>query len=275
MRQNIKQKIQRFYDVSSPYIFKFWGPHIHDGYYVNGRESKLEAQENLIRLLATKANILRGTKIFDVGCGIGGTCIYLSKEFGAVTTGITISPVQIEMAKKLAQQHRVNCRFILGDAEKMNLYLKDNNFDIIWVLGAITHLTNQEKFLREATKFLNLKGKFIIGDWMVADGISNSEENKHINPILHGMLMPNAYSLNTYIARFIKYGYKIVYAEDITANTIKTWEVTLSIIRNPAIWELAYKEGTEFINFLKSIHAIKRAMQQGQMRFGVIVAEKI
>ena len=90
----IREKVQRFYDLGSPYYYEIYGEHIHDGYYVTGRESKEEAQENLIRLLVEKARIKRGARILDVGCGMGGSSIWLAENLGAVTVGITISPVQ-------------------------------------------------------------------------------------------------------------------------------------------------------------------------------------
>src|SRR3989338_4945972 len=132
----IKQKIQNFYDVSSPYWAEIWGEHIHDGYYLTGKESKEEAQENLIRLLAEKANIQKGSKILDVGCGIGGTSIYLAKNFSAHTTGITLSPVQVEMARKQAERHHASSAFLVMDAERMNF---SETFDVLFILYSAVH----------------------------------------------------------------------------------------------------------------------------------------
>lgn len=106
--RTIREKVQKFYDFGSPLYFEVYGQHIHEGYYVTGKESKQEAQENLIKLLAEKARIAKGARILDVGCGMGGSSIWLAKNLGADTTGITISPVQVEMAKKLAQEMKVD-----------------------------------------------------------------------------------------------------------------------------------------------------------------------
>ena len=78
----IKESIRRFYDIGSGYYSEIYGKHIHDGYYITGRESRAEAQENLIRYLVEKAGIPRCAGVLDVGCGTGGSSIWLARNLG-------------------------------------------------------------------------------------------------------------------------------------------------------------------------------------------------
>ena len=55
-KTSIREKIRKFYDLGSPLYFEVYGQHIHDGYYVTGKETKQEAQENLTKLLVEKAS---------------------------------------------------------------------------------------------------------------------------------------------------------------------------------------------------------------------------
>jgi tocopherol O-methyltransferase len=273
---SIREKVQRFYDLGSPYYYKIYGEHIHDGYYITGRESKEEAQENLIRFMAEKARINKRARILDVGCGMGGSSIWLAKNLGAVTVGITISPVQVEMARKLAHERGVKSSFLLMDAEKMSL---TGSYDVIWAVGVLSHFRNQENFLRSATKLLNKRGKFIIFDWMVDEAIADWLNDRYIKLVSEGMLLSSLYPISTYLRWFIKYGYRIIYSEDITERTIKTWDDALSVIKEPAVWKLAYKATSEerrkFLSFVKSIRPMKLAMQKGKLKGGVVIAEKI
>ena len=46
-----KDKVIEHYDLVSPYYNSLWGTHIHHGYWLTGKETKEEAQENLTALL--------------------------------------------------------------------------------------------------------------------------------------------------------------------------------------------------------------------------------
>jgi cyclopropane fatty-acyl-phospholipid synthase-like methyltransferase len=123
-RVNDKYKIIEHYDVASPYYYSLWGEHLHHGYWVRGDESKETAQIQLIEHLAQLANIKTGSRILDIGCGFGGSSLYLTKKYDASTTGITISPVQVEMAKEAAAKANLDVSFLLMDAEDMQFVLR-------------------------------------------------------------------------------------------------------------------------------------------------------
>ena len=272
----VKEKVRKFYDIGSPLYLDVYGQHIHDGYYITGKESKEEAQENLIKLIVQKAGIKKGAKVLDVGCGVGGSSVWLAQNLGAATTGITISPVQVEIAQKLARKAGVSSIFTVMDAENMRF---DEKFDVIWVVAAMTHFQQQESFIKSASQYLNSKGKFIVFDWMSNEEVEDVLNDPYLKPVSEGMLLARLYSINQHLEWFIKYGYRLIYAEDITEHTLKTWSDALSVIKRPAVLKLAYGMAKEYrgeaLHFLKSVGAMKRAMLKGKLKTGLIVAEKI
>ena len=50
--------------------------------------------------LAERAAIPDGARVLDIGCGLGGSALWLADQFDCEVTGITISPVQARMASK-------------------------------------------------------------------------------------------------------------------------------------------------------------------------------
>lgn len=186
MQYNDTAKIQEHYDLASPYYKELWGSHIHHGYWISGKESKEEAAQNLIELLIQKSGLKQGAKVLDVGCGIGGTSIFLAKEFGCDVTGITISPVQVEMAQADAKGLANPPHFRVDDANDISV---TGPFDVVWSVEMISHLHDRDNLFRRAGELLKPGGKMCITDWCKDEGLSDAEVRKYIDPIEKGMLV--------------------------------------------------------------------------------------
>src|ERR1700676_5596378 len=150
-RPNEKHKIIEHYDIVSPFYRSLWGEHLHHGYWIHGDESKEKAQLQLTEHLAPLANLKSGSDILDVGCGLGASSLYLAKNYKATVTGITISPVQVEMATQAAARERLDARFLLMDAEAMAF---QKQFDVLWCVESISHMQNRQAFFASAAKLL-------------------------------------------------------------------------------------------------------------------------
>src|SRR5215469_10285205 len=103
------ENIRRHYDRLSRFYRLFWGDHLHHGYWENG-ESVPRAQVQLIERLAERAAIPRGARVLDIGCGLGGSAIWLAEHLECDVTGLTISPVQARMASAKAKSRGLSDR---------------------------------------------------------------------------------------------------------------------------------------------------------------------
>ncbi len=273
---SIEDKVRTFYDAGSGFYSQLFGEHIHDGYYLTGRETREKAQENLIKLLVEKAGIRPGSQVLDVGCGLGGSSVWLAKNLGAKTTGITISPVQLEMARKLAEDRKVESKFLLMDAQQMEF---SQSFDIIWLVAALTHFPDQRGFIVRSGKFLNHRGKIAFFDWTLDEGVTNKASDTGILQVEEGMILSGLHSGNDYLNWLMESGYRITYSEDITARTIQTWDIGANFLRSPKVMKLAFQmtpeKAKEAYRFMRGRDAIKTAMHDGKVRSIAIVAEKI
>ena len=84
----------------------YWGEHIHLGHYGSPATNKdfLQAKADFVHEMVRWGGLdklPKGTKVLDVGCGIGGSSRILAKEYGFDVTGITISPQQVQRATEL------------------------------------------------------------------------------------------------------------------------------------------------------------------------------
>ena len=265
---NDKQKIIEHYDVLGPLYRSVWGEHLHHGYWIRGDESKEQAQLQLVEHLAKFANIQPNSNILDIGCGFGASTLYLAKEFHATVTGITISPVQIEMAKQAAKEKNLDATFLLMDAEAMDF---QQQFDLLWSVESISHYQDRRKFFASAAKLLKPNGSFAITDWFRKDHLTTSETRAFINPIEKGMFV-ELQTMDDYQQYFTASGLHITHREVLNKNCSKTWDLTLEIIKDKKFWILAAKLGSDFVTYLKAFHAMRAGFASGNFVYGLFIA---
>lgn len=75
------------------------------------------AQETKYRTLAESIDLKPGENVLEIGSGWGGFAVHAARERGATVTGLTLSPSQLEYAKKRA--------FEEGLAERVDFRLQD------------------------------------------------------------------------------------------------------------------------------------------------------
>jgi tocopherol O-methyltransferase len=271
-RSNKKHKIVEHYDIVSPYYRSLWGEHLHHGYWIRGDESKERAQLQLIEHLAHLANVKRGSDILDVGCGFGASSLYLAKNYGAATvTGITISPVQVEMAINAAATEQLDAKFLLMDAETMDF---QKQFDLLWSIESISHFEHPAEFFASAARLLKPGGIFAITDWFKKKNLTSAETRKFIDPIHEGMLV-ELRIMDDYERFLTSNGLQITHREILNKNCAKTWDLCVDIIKDKAFWALAAKQGTRFVSYLRAFQAMRAGFASGHFVYGLFVASNI
>jgi tocopherol O-methyltransferase len=269
-RPNDKRRIIEHYDTVSPYYHSLWGEHIHHGYWIRGDESKETAQLQLTERLANLANIPMGAQVLDIGCGFGASSLFLAKNYQARATGITISPVQVEMARKAAVAAKLDAQFLLMDAEALDF---NHQFDVLWSVESVSHYHDHPKFFTNAAKFLKPGGVFALTDWFKRAGLSPKETRKSIRPIEEGMFI-ELETMDDYESYLRNSGLEIVHREDLTPHCVKSWDIGLDIIRDKSFWTFAAKQGKHFVTYLRAYRAIHTGCHSGNFVVGLFVARK-
>jgi len=269
-RYNDKAAIRDHYDRVSPYYENLWGEHLHHGYWIRGDESKEIAQVQLIQHLAEVAKIKKGSKILDVGCGLGASSIYLAKHYQAEVTGITISPVQVEMARRAAAKAGVPAQFLLMDAEVMEF---QSPFDVLWSVESISHYQQRGSFFAAAANVLRNSGTMAIIDWFKRENVTPRENRRFLQPIERGMLV-ELQSMKEYEELMALNGLEVTHREILNENCAKTWDICLEMIANKAFWHLAAENGARFVRFLQAFKAMRAGFASHNFIYGLLVAKK-
>ena len=208
--------------------------------------------------------------MLDIGCGFGGSSIYLAQKYNAHAIGITISPVQVEMARKAAATARLDARFLLMDAEAMDF---QESFDLLWSVESISHYHDHRSFFANAVRFLKPGGVFALTDWFKRAGLSAAQEHKFIEPIERGMFIDLG-TMDDYESHLVASGLEIVHRQDLTRQCAKSWDLALDLIRDKSFWALAAKMGKDFVTNLKSFQAMRAAYASGNFIYGLFTARK-
>jgi len=270
-RYNDKKEIRALYDVTSPYFRALWGEHIHHGYWIRGDETREAAQIQLIDHLAKIAEIRPGAKLLDIGCGMGGSSIYLARKYEAEATGITISPVQVEMAKESAAKQDVKARFLLMDADAMKF---EELFDVVWSVESISHYHDRERFFSSAAQLLKPDGTMAIIDWFKKANLDTAVYKRFIRPIEKGMLIELG-TMQDYEEHIKANGLKITHTEVMNENCARSWDIGLEIVKDKTFWKAAAEHGLMFVRFLRAFAAMRAGFNSGNFVLGLIVARKI
>jgi cyclopropane fatty-acyl-phospholipid synthase-like methyltransferase len=118
------------------------GDSVHHGYWITNDESKEQAQVQLMDLLAEVGQVQSGSRVLDVGCGVGGTGRYLVQRKGCQVRGITLSEHQVETGRRLNEKAGVTedqLHLSRLDAETIGSQDDLGLFDVVWICEALSH----------------------------------------------------------------------------------------------------------------------------------------
>jgi tocopherol O-methyltransferase len=292
---SLGQKIQRFYDSSSPLWERTWGEHMHHGYYgANGQHKKdrRQAQIDLIEELLLWANVSSAQTILDVGCGIGGSTLYLANKFAAQAVGITLSPVQAQRASDRACENQIalqpwerfadfqarpGVHFQVTDA--LATPFADSSFDFIWSMESGEHMPDKRAFLQECYRLLKPGGTFLMATWCHRStdnlaGPLTASEQQHLNRLYQLYHLPYVISLSDYTELAREVGFSALKVADWSPQVEYFWQDVVFSALNPNVMAGILQAGSETIGGTVAIALMTTGFSRGLIRYGILRGSK-
>ncbi|MEJ1933897.1 methyltransferase domain-containing protein [Nostoc sp. NIES-2111] len=280
MSITIYQQIKEFYDASSGLWEEIWGEHMHHGYYgVYGteRKNRRQAQIDLIEELLNWSGVQGAENILDVGCGIGGSSLYLAEKFHAQATGITLSPVQAARATERAKEAGLAARskFLVANAQAMPF--EDNSFDLVWSLESGEHMPDKTGFMQECYRVLKPGGTLIMVTWChrpIDEKPLTADEQKHLQDIYQVYCLPYVISLPEYEAIARQLPLNNIRTADWSQAVAPFWNVVIDSAFTPQAIIGLLRSGWTTIQGALSLGLMRRGYERGLIRFGLLCGNK-
>jgi tocopherol O-methyltransferase len=266
--------VREHYDRLSPLYNTLWGEHIHHGYFEDG-ESPRRAQLKLTERLARRARMPASAHVLDVGCGLGGSSLWLARELGCRVRGITLSPVQARAATERARRAGLShlTSFEVADAEKDELGA--NVFDAVWVIECSEHLSDKAAFIARAARALKPGGRLALCAWLKGEEVSNDEEQAQlVREVCEAMLCPSLGTRGEYEGWMRAAGLVAVEFDDLTRRVAPTWEHCAALAGRAEVRAAIRLFGERTRRFVASFELMRRAYTTGAMRYGMFVATR-
>ena len=125
-----------------------------DEFHAGGRDSTRE--------LARLAAIAEGSKVLDIGCGIGGPARTLAAEFGCQVTGIDLTEGYCQAARMLAAKLGLDGQVSFHCADALDLPFAAESFDIVWSQNTWMNIEDKARFMHEVVRVLRPGGVFAL-----------------------------------------------------------------------------------------------------------------
>jgi SAM-dependent methyltransferase len=105
------------------------------------------------RLIRDGVELAPGTRLLEVGCGVGAVLGVLGQEYrGLRLTGVDIEQRQLDFARTHLSRAGVEATLVCADARA--LPFEDESFDHVWMMWFLEHVPGPPDALREARRVL-------------------------------------------------------------------------------------------------------------------------
>ena len=277
--------VERYYDITLDLYEDLWGEHVHHGFWDPGEAPGLNgadrhaATDRLVRELVDYAAVPAGSRVLDVGCGIGGPALHLAGALGCTVEGVTLSALQAARANEKAQAAGVADRARFHQLDALSTGYPDESFGVVWAVESLMHIADREAFFAESMRMLAPGGTLAVATWSVRDGELDDDEQELVRQILVHQVMPDFSSLEEHERLARAAGFADVATVDWSSAVANSWDPGFAQIQQfergrTVMRDLARERGVDVLGFFHAGPLMKKGFDTGVITYGALRATK-
>ncbi len=227
--------------------------------------------------MAERVKIGKRDHVLDAGCGVGGSSIFLARNYGCHVTGITLSQRQAAMASWNAKRHGVQHLVRFRKENFTRTAFQDESFDVVWSIESVCHARKKIDFIRESYRILRKGGRIAIADGFIEKGAGRWKENL-IRKMIRGWAVPNLSTMEAICEDMRKTGFSSVKRTDETSHilpsSLRLYYASFPALLATKLGEIAHiRNRTQTANVLSAYYQ-HIALKRGLWKYGIVSAEK-
>jgi ubiquinone/menaquinone biosynthesis C-methylase UbiE len=103
----------------------------------------------------------RGKRVLEIGCGLGTDATNFARA-GAEYTGVELSEVSLDLAKRRFEVFGLAGTFVHANAEELTKHVSAGSFDLVYSFGVIHHTPDPAAVIRQARRVIKAEGELRI-----------------------------------------------------------------------------------------------------------------
>ncbi len=268
----------RLLDQNDASTVAAFGRNVHWGYWEDPAQSQGTAEdyslaaERLTMRVTAAAELRDGLKLLDCGCGFGGTIANINERYRDMRlTGLNIDRRQLERVRREVKARDGNTvDFVEADA--CQLPFPAETYDRVTAVECIFHFRDRGAFFHEASRVLRPGGLLTLSDFIpeqrvlpYLSGAANPLENPAARQTYGHIDVLS--SLEAYQGYAAAAGLALVFQEDMTRNTLPTYDY---LRRHAELWddeEMAAK-------FSRATGMLQAASRKGFLKYLILTFKK-
>lgn len=224
--------------------------------------------------LAERAAVDASCRVLDAGCGVGGSAIWLAREFQASVVGITLDPGQVELARDFAEQQAVTkVAFEVMDFAATTFPAR--SFDVVWNLESLSHCAEPLAYLAHVHELLRDGGRFTCADFFRG----SAGDPADCEAMCQGWVLANLQALETVAVQLERLGFVDVEIVDLTPRVLASAATMGSFASSASFFGRLAAAAGEPENPVQALHlgaaiAAERGLRSGSIVYGYVGARK-